>query len=139
MGSTSTIFCNKCDFKVDVSIGAGMMYWSLDNIASPEDKDYKDIFNMRNSIKEKYNKVHERLQESLYICDQCKFWDNELSVKFMVEDKHHKEIVYEYKHICPKCSNELREVDEEEIIKYIQCPKCNSKDLDIDIGWILWD
>lgn len=134
MGSISTIFCNKCDFKVDISIGPGMLYWSLDNIASPQYENYIDIFDMRNIVKEKYNEVHESLQESLYICDECKFWDNKLSVKFIVKEK-----VYEYNYVCPRCNNELREIDEEEIIKHIKCPKCNSKDLDIDIGWMHWD
>ncbi|MEW9078232.1 hypothetical protein [Terrisporobacter glycolicus] len=138
MGSTSRIFCNECDFNIYISTGPGMMYWSLDNIACPEEEEYGDIFNMRDSIKEKYNKVHESLQQSLYICDQCEFWDNKLSVKFIVKDKH-KDVVYEYKHMCPKCSNELKEVSKEEIIKHIKCPKCNSRNLGIDIGWMLWD
>ena len=44
MGSTSTIFCNKCDYKRNVSTGPGMMYGSLDNLAIPEDEEYSKIF-----------------------------------------------------------------------------------------------
>lgn len=51
MGSTSRIFCNKCDYKRDVSTGLGMMYWSLDNLAVSGEKEYSDIFKMRDELK----------------------------------------------------------------------------------------
>lgn len=138
MGSTSRIFCNQCDCKIDVSIGPGMMYWSLDNVISQEDEEYREIFEMRDRIRKKYNDVKERPQHALYICDECEFWANKLDVKFIVQDKQ-KDMVYEYKYKCPKCSHELKKISEEEIISHIKCPKCESKDLGINMGWMLWD
>lgn len=86
MGNISRIFCNKCDYKKDISTGAGMMYGSLDNIAFSDDKEYSDIFNMRAYLKKIYENVYERLQESLYIYDECKYWDNKLSAIFIARN-----------------------------------------------------
>lgn len=138
MGSTSRIFCNECDGKIDINIGPGMMYWSLDNLADPEDKNFSDMFNLRKTIKNKYDEVREGLGESLFVCDECKYWDNRLSAKFIAVDNN-ESIVFEYKHVCPKCSKELIEVDEEKILDYIKCPKCSSNSLSIDKMWMLWD
>lgn len=140
MGSTSRIFCNKCNYTKDVSTGAGMMYWSLDNMAMPDDKEYSDIFKVRDELKKTHDNLYERLEEALYICEECKYWDNKLSVTFIAkDDEKNEDSIYKYKHICPKCSNELKEITLEEIKKYIKCPKCNSDDLSVDIDWLLWD
>lgn len=140
MGSTSTIFCNKCDYKRNVSTGPGMMYGSLDNLAIPEDEEYSKIFKMRNELKKTHDNLYERLEEGLYICDKCKYWDNKLVATFISKyDEKDEDLIYKYKRTCPKCSNELKEISIEEISKCIKCPKCNSDNLTIDINWLLWD
>lgn len=79
--------------------------------------------------------MNERLEEALYICDECKYWDNKLAAIFIAKDNEKDEdLIYKYEYRCPKCSNKLKEISLEDIRKYIKCPKCNSDDLNVDIS-----
>lgn len=134
MGSGSTISCNKCDYERMIFIGPGMSYYSIDGVLNPLDNEYKSIFSMRDSLRDRYKDVKEILSEEVYICNNCGFWDNKTLVKFEVED-----FTLSYKHRCPKCKSKLDESTIEEVIGYIKCPKYDSENLNIENNTLLWD
>lgn len=88
MEITSRIFCKKCNYKINANTGPWMMYWSLDNLAIPGYKEYSDIFKMRDELKKIHHNLHERLEEALYICDECKYFDNKLN-KLITKQYYH--------------------------------------------------
>lgn len=137
MGTTNQIYCQKCNYSVNLREGIGFMYGDLRNVVSSLRKNYRsqilEIIEKNNlSYSCGKNTIYEfRMYRSVKTGE----FYSRFYVKVFIDDESSP--IYETMYRCPKSQTILEKVTAEDVPNY-NCPKCNKKKQTIS-EFILWD
>lgn len=161
IGTGYQIKCKKCGHTRDFSLGAGFMYPKVYEKKIKEinegllDKEYKELL-------QKYPNAIVDASTCVFYCPKCYKYlaeqDNTLYnpkdnqkksifdiFSFITDATKNFDVIYQRKHICPRCGQQLLKIDEMNFIDYLKnemlhCKECGAAlDLEDNTEFWRWD
>lgn len=131
MGSGYILLCPICAYELEILLGVGMLYSSLENVV---DQLHPSCRGTVRDILKNHSVRKTDFWMALYRCEKCNRLYNRLYARIEYDEGQ----VYETLYKCPKCKLALNSVPDNFDLTTAPCPSCGKSRLEIR-GHIDWD